>query len=269
MATYGVAVTAETLTVDRGRIYAERTGPAGADAVLLLHAGVADRRVWDPVVDPLAEAGYDVVRYDMRGYGRSAPATEPHSLVADALAVLDAAGVGAAHFVGLSQGAATSVDAALAGPRRVRSLTLIAPGLSGYEWPRLPGFADRMAAAEADDTHGLAIGIARLWAPMSFAEGATECDAAAKIILDQAEQFMRDEMEVEEPAAIGRLGEIEAPTLVVLGDRDVDPITDIGRILATGIPGAHSETLAGADHMLPMRVPQELIKLLLPHLAAS
>jgi len=55
-AAYGVAVRTETLTelvVDGGRIHAERTGPPGADAVLLLHAGVADRRVWDRVVAPL------------------------------------------------------------------------------------------------------------------------------------------------------------------------------------------------------------------------
>jgi len=257
------------LAVDGGRIHAERTGPPGADAVLLLHAGVADRRVWELVVGPLAAAGYDVVRYDMRGYGRSAPATEPHSLVADALAVLDAAGVDAAHFVGLSQGAATGVDTALAHPGRVRSLTLVAPGLSGYEWPRLPGFAARMAAAEADDTHGLALETARLWAPLSFGAGKGECDAAAKIILDQAEQFMRDELEIEEPSAIDRLGEIGAPTLVILGDSDVEPITDIGRMLAAGIPGARSETLAGADHMLPMRVPAELTALLLAHLRAA
>ncbi len=271
-AAYGVAVRTQVFTelaVDEGRIYAERTGPAGAEAVLLLHAGVADRRVWDRVVEPLAAAGYDVIRYDMRGHGRSAPAPEEHSLVADALAVLAAAGIAAAHFVGLSQGAATSVDTALAHPARVRSLTLVAPGLTGYEWPRLPGFAERMAAAEADDTHGLALATARLWAPLSFAGGGSgECDAAAKIILDQAEQFMRDELEVEEPSAIGRLGEIGTPTLVVLGDSDVAPITEIGGILTAGIPGARSETLAGADHMLPLRVPDRLTELLLAHLRA-
>jgi len=269
-AAYGVAVRTGTLTelpVDAGRIYAERTGPPGADAVLLLHAGVADRRVWDAVVDPVAGAGFDVIRYDMRGYGRSVPATEPHSLVSDALAVLDAAGVGAAHFVGLSQGAATSIDTAAAHPGRVRSLTLVAPGLTGYEWPRLPGFAERMAIAEAGDMHGYALAFARLWAPLSFTGGSGECDAAAKIILDQAEQFMRDELEIEEPSAIERLGGITAPTLVVLGDSDVEPITEIGRILVAGIPGARSETLAGADHMLPLRVPEQLTRLLLAHLS--
>jgi pimeloyl-ACP methyl ester carboxylesterase len=273
-AAYGVAVRTGVLTeltVDDGNIHAERTGPAGSDAVLLLHAGVADRRVWDDVVEPLAAAGYDVIRYDMRGFGRSAPASKEHSLVADALAVLDAAGVAAAHFVGLSQGAATSVDTALAHPGRVRSLTLVAPGLTGYEWPRLPGFAERMAAGEAGDTHGYALAIARLWAPLSFAgsRSSGECDSAAKIILDQAEQFMRDELEVEEPSALGRLGEIKAPTLVVLGDSDVEPITEIGGLLTTGIPGARSETLSGADHMLPLRVPAELTRLLLAHLRAA
>lgn len=253
----------EELPVDAGTIYAEHTGPATKDAVLLLHAGVADRRVWNDVVGPLKEAGHHVIRYDMRGYGRSPAATEPHSLVRDALLVLDAAKVERAHFVGLSQGAATSVDTALAHPNRVRSLTLVAPGLTGYEWPRLPGFAERMAAAEAGDTHGLALAIAHLWAPMSFGGGPKQCDAAAKIILDQAEHFMSDEQEIEEPSAIGRLGDIAAPTLVVLGDRDVDAITEIGTILANGIPGARSETITGADHMLPLRTPGRLVELIL------
>ena len=77
---------------------------------------------------------------------------------------------------------------------------------------------------------------------------------------------MRDELEIEEPSAIGRLGEIGAPTLVVLGDSDVEPITDIGRILTEGIPGARCETLPRADHMLPLRVPEELTRLLLAHM---
>lgn len=253
----------QTLTVDSGRIHAEHIGTGADSAVLLLHAGVADRRVWNHVVGPLHEAGHHVIRYDVRGYGRSEPATEPHSLVADALLVLDAAGVESAHFVGLSQGAATSVDTALAHPRRVRSLTLVAPGLSGYEWPRLPGFAERMAAAEAGDTHGYALAIAHLWAPLSFEDGRTDCDEAARIILDQAEQFMRDEQEIEEPSAIPRLGEINVPTTVVLGDRDVDAITDIGNLLAGGIPDARRHVLDNADHMLPLRTPGRLVDLIL------
>jgi pimeloyl-ACP methyl ester carboxylesterase len=264
------------LTVDGGRIYAEEHG--AGDPVLMLHAGVADRRVWSTIASAVAAAGYRVIIYDMRGFGRSAPPTEEHSLVADALAVLDAANAGAtsagaagpgaaAHFVGLSQGAATSVDTALAYPERVRSLTLVAPGLTGYDWPQLPGFARRMAAAEAGDAHRLAVEIARLWAPMSFTDDGCLNDAASTIITDQAEQFMRDEKEIAEPSAVDRLGEISVPTLIVLGDLDVAPIADIGRHLAANIPDAVCETLPGADHMLPLRVPEQFTELLLAHLA--
>jgi 3-oxoadipate enol-lactonase len=142
----------------------------------------------------------------------------------------------------------------------------VAPGLSGHEWPRLPGFAERMAAAEANDTHGLALAIAHLWAPLSFEKGEKQCDAAARVILDQAEHFMSDEQEIDEPSAIPHLKDIGVPTLIVLGDRDLDAITEIGRILEQGIPGARTETLAGADHMLPLRTPDRLVELLLAHL---
>ena len=237
------------------------------EPVLLLHAGVTDSRVWDTTVPLLVGAGYRAIRYDTRGYGRSPASAGSFSLVADALAVLDAVGVPAAHFVGLSQGAATSVDVALAAPDRVRTLTLIGPGLSGYEWPRLPGFARRLAAAERDDAHGLALEIARLWAPMSFeVAGADPDDPAARIVREQAEAFMANEQEIEEPSAIPRLGEITAPTLVVLGDRDLDAVATIGRLLADRIPAARLVTLTGADHILPLRVPDRLHALLVPHL---
>jgi pimeloyl-ACP methyl ester carboxylesterase len=248
--------------VPGGRLHAEEAGTG--EPVLLLHAGVTDSRVWDTPAGLLASAGYRAIRYDTRGYGRSAPSESPFSLVADALAVLDAAGVGAAHFVGLSQGAATAVDVALAAPGRVRTLTLVAPGLSGYEWPRLPRFAERLAAAERGDAHGLALEIARLWAPMSFDDAPG--DEASRIVLEQAETFMADELEVEEPSALGRLGEVRAPTLVVLGDRDVEAISEIGRLLSDGIPDAHLVTVTGADHILPLRVPDRLHALLVDHL---
>lgn len=264
--------------VPGGRLHGVDDGTG--EPVLLLHAGVTDSRVWETTAALLVGAGYRTIRYDTRGFGRSPVSAGPFSLVADALAVLDATGVAAAHFVGLSQGAATSVDVALAAPDRVRTLTLIGPGLSGYEWPRLPGFERRLAAAERDDAHGLALEIARLWAPMSFEVarvdpdgGADDAgaddgadDAAARIVREQAEAFMADEQEVEEPSAIPRLGEVTAPTLVVLGDRDLDAVAAIGRLLADRIPDARLVTLTGADHILPLRVPDRLHALLVPHL---
>jgi 3-oxoadipate enol-lactonase len=86
------------------------------------------------------------------------------------------------------------------------------------------------------------------------------------MISDHVDLFLGDEMEAEEPSAIGRLGEIAVPTLVVLGDRDVEAITTIGALLGQGIPGARTVTLKGADHILPLRVPEALSALLAEHL---
>jgi 3-oxoadipate enol-lactonase len=238
------------------------------DPVVLAHAGVTDRRIWDAAVPALVAAGYRAIRYDLPGYGLSPGPTRPQSLVAVALDVLATTGVESVHWVGLSQGGATGVDVALAHPGRIRSLTLIAPGMSGYDWPALTGQDDREAAWERRDGSGLALEILRLWGPMSFdpAGQLRADDPAAAVVLDQANVFLRDDEEIEEPAAEPRLGEIAVPTLIVLGDRDVDAIADIGRRYEQGIRGAKLVTLAPADHLLPLRVPDRLHPLLLKHL---
>jgi pimeloyl-ACP methyl ester carboxylesterase len=253
-----------TVDVPGGRLHGQDDGTG--EPVLLLHAGVTDSRVWETTAPLLASAGYRAIRVDNRGFGHSPRSDKPFSLVADAIAVLDALDLPAAHFVGLSHGAATSVDTALAAPARVRTLTLVAPGLSGYAWPPLPGVHRRIAAGERDDAYGLALEIARLWAPMSFDDSDNPTDPAAMVVREQASVFMCEEMEIDEPAATPRLGEIAAPTLVVLGDRDLAAVEQIGRLLAGEIPGARLVTLTGADHLLPLRIPDRLHALLLDHL---
>jgi 3-oxoadipate enol-lactonase len=252
------------LEVPGGRLQAEETG--AGEPVLLLHAGVTDSRVWDLTAPLLVSAGYRVIRYDARGFGRSPASGTPFSAVADALAVLDSVGAPTAHFVGLSQGAATAVDTALAAPHRVRTLTVVAPGLSGYEWPRLPGHEQRLAAVEYGDMHGLALEFARLWAPMSFGTGTEPDDFASRLVREQAEAFMADELAREEPSALPHLAKVAAPTLIVLGDRDLEAVEQVGRLLADTIPGADLVTLTGADHVLPLRVPDRLHALLVEHL---
>jgi 3-oxoadipate enol-lactonase len=240
------------------------------EPVVLAHAGVTDRRIWDAAVPALVTAGYRVIRYDLPGYGLSPRPAAPQSLVNVALEVFAATGVESAHWIGLSQGGATGVDVALAHPGRIRSLALIAPGMSGYDWPGLPGADAREAAWERGDGHGLAVEILRLWGPMSFdPDGELRADdPAAAVVLEQAEQFLRDDEEIDEPAAEPRLGEIAVPTLIVLGDRDIEAIADIGHRYEQGIRDARLVAVAPADHLLPLRVPDELHPLLLNHLAS-
>jgi 3-oxoadipate enol-lactonase len=86
------------------------------------------------------------------------------------------------------------------------------------------------------------------------------------MVLDQTDWMLAEDDEEAPDPSEPRLGEIRVPTLIVLGDRDVEPITDIGHRFARGIPGAKLVTLSPADHLLPLRVPDELHALLLEHL---
>ena len=149
-------------------IWTEQVG-RGPDVLLIGGAGDTVES-WQFQLDGLADR-YRLTAFDNRGAGRtSMPADLPtvEAMADDAAAVLGALGVRSAHVTGFSGGSIIGQELALRHPDRVRTLTLIGPGLSGYEWPRLPGFERRLAAAERDDAHGLALEIARLWAPVSF-----------------------------------------------------------------------------------------------------
>lgn len=105
--------------------------------MLLIHAGVTDRRSWAGLVDVLGPSVRSI-RYDARGFGETT--TEPHddwSPVEDARAVLDAAAADAAIIVACSMGGRTAIDLALVAPGRVRALVLIAPAISGAPAPEL------------------------------------------------------------------------------------------------------------------------------------
>src|SRR5262245_23378605 len=107
---------------------------SGEPTVLLLHAGVTDRRSWRHVVEALP--GARCLTFDARGYGDTTYQPEDGwSAVADAVAVLDAYDVGSAVVVGSSMGGRTATDLTLTHPDRVRALVLIGPAMSGAPEP--------------------------------------------------------------------------------------------------------------------------------------
>src|SRR3954471_21484419 len=104
--------------------------------IVLLHAGVCDRRGWREVGARLGAAGRDVVAYDRRGFGDVPPAGEPFRHVDDLLAVLDAVSPDTpAWLAGSSMGGGVALDAALEAPERVAGLVLLAPAVSGDPEP--------------------------------------------------------------------------------------------------------------------------------------
>ncbi len=246
--------------VNGARLYYDEEG-AGA-AVVLIHAGLMDSRMWDRQVPALAER-YRVIRYDARGHGRSAPPAAPHSQAEDLRALLDELGIERAALVGLSMGGRTAIDLALAHPGRVSALVLLAPGLSGS---RIGAYTDAQiarvdAAIRSGDLGPAAELWLEVWAPLGLDE------PIRTIALDNAGVFLYEEFEVEpETPAADRLEEIRAPTLIVAGDRDVPGILAIAELLEQNVPGARRVILPGVDHMVNFRVPGELNGLVLEFL---
>src|ERR671917_798755 len=93
--------------------------------VLLLHAGIGDRRMWDAQVPAFAKH-FTVIRFDARGFGETRKPDAPFAPYADAVGLLDHLGISRAHFVGVSMGSQTAIEAAIAAPERVSALVAVA-----------------------------------------------------------------------------------------------------------------------------------------------
>ncbi len=118
--------------VDNAELYAETFGKG--DPFVMIHAGVADSRQWNHEFEFFAGT-HRVIRYDMRGYGRSEPAEGEFSHLRDLVAVLDALNVDTpAVLMGCSIGAQLAMDMALAHPARVKALILIGGGVTALEY---------------------------------------------------------------------------------------------------------------------------------------
>src|SRR5215469_14255251 len=115
--------------VNGARLWYDEAG--SGPAVLLLHGGLGDSGLWDPVVPLLAER-FRTIRTDLRFYGRSTGPFVPWSWQDDVVGVLDALGVERAGLVGLSLGGKLALDVALAHPERLWAVAGVAPGLGGH-----------------------------------------------------------------------------------------------------------------------------------------
>lgn len=251
-----------------GRLHYEDAGEG--PAVTLIHPGLWDMRTWDREFARWPAQGFRVIRYDVRGYGRSDLPQAPFSNTADLLMLLDALKVERTALVGCSMGGNIAVTFTLEHPERVWALVTAAAGLSGYEWSDEkwePVWAPIEAALEAGDLT-LATDLSlQIWAPLG-----TQDEAGAlvrRIALDNTQNFALDESGLElsaEPPPLTRLEEIDAPTLVLTGDADVQEMTMIGEILASRIPGAVPSVIEGADHVVNVRQPEAFEAVVLPFL---
>ena len=246
------------LAAGADRIWAEDSG-GGRPPLVLLHEHVADSRMWDPVWPELTRA-FRVIRYDVRGFGRSPGATEPFSLQADLNAVLGHFGIARAHVAGCSGGAGMAVELALGQPDRVASLVLLSPGLPGYDWPAEPELdAEYDALAAAGDTDGITRLYLRIYA-MAGPDPLVAELARSAALAQPSEKFQQPGAKV-----FGRLGELRAPAAIMIGDRDRPVLMQCAADAAARIPGCALVIMPGSDHYPTVRDPQLVLATILRH----
>jgi len=254
----------KTLDVAGGKIAYEDAGHG--PPVVLLHEGIADRRMWNREFSLLARE-HQVVRYDLRGYGGSTPAVSAYSAVDDLVALLDHLHLERPLIVGPSMGGRIALDLALAHPEKVGGLLLIAPGYSGMDYDHVPGGKatferdERLSKAAADawaagNLEEATEQLRQLWASALTGDAlklfhTMVRDNAKEVFEDRSAQHERRE---GAPAA-GRLSEVRVPTRILAGDRDNPAMPHLANYLGHGIPGAEVEIVPGADHLLNLSRP--------------
>ncbi|WP_432153440.1 alpha/beta fold hydrolase [Streptomyces tricolor] len=247
----------QTVKVDGGEVWADDSGGEGLPLVLL-HPGIADARVWDPVL-PALTARHRVIRYEARGFGRSPAPTVPYTQTADLGRVLDHFGLDRAVLVGSSLGGKTAIGFALSEPERVAALGLLVPGVTGYpdlEDPELTAEIGRLA--QAGDMDGLLALSLRTFA----AAGSPPDTRAAELIRDSFPGwFATYGYDRPEPPAFDRLTELDLPTVLLLGERDTPRVVACNEAMAARIPGCRLVRVAECDHLPTLRVPETVVRL--------
>lgn len=250
-----------TVVVPGGTLYYEQTGEG--DSLVLLHAGIADGRMWNDQIPEFSER-YRAIRYDVRGFGRSSDPTGNFAHHEDLLALLDHLAVDRAHLLGVSMAGSIVLDFGLAHRERVESLVLVATGPNGYNrWGDeiRAGWREEEEALEGGDMERAIEINLRMWVDgPSRAPGDVDPTVRSRV-REMLELNLPRQGEGEaqdlEPLAIGRLGEIRAPTMVIVGDMDQPDIIESSRLLAREIAGAELREMAGAAHLPNMERPQE------------
>lgn len=245
-------------TSGRAQLAYDSSGVEGGADVLLIHAGVNDRRSWQHVVERLAPR-HRCVAYDTRGYGETTYEREDGwSPVADAVAVLDAAGLQRPIVVACSMGGQTAIDLALAHPDRVAALALIGTAVRGAPYPDLTEgpTAELNARIEAADAGGDLDEVGRLdawmWLDGPGAQEGRVGGPARELFLEMNGRALRAEDPGEQAdiaPAWPRLGEITAPTLLMVGRLDAEEILVIDEQAAALIPGARLRFLDDVAHV--------------------
>ena len=246
------------------------TGPP----LLFVHAGICDSRMWDEQFARFAQH-YRVIRYDMRGYGQTAAVDGPFAHHHDLYGLLKHLGIARTHLLGCSMGGSACLDFALAYPDIVDRLILVGSAPSGYQTNRpLPAqLATVDAALEKGDFATAAELETQIWVdgigrtPEQVAPAIRDLVRAMNMIALQNEVLDLGQPQPLDPPAAQRLAEVQAPTLLLIGDLDQPRTLDAIEFMAERLPNARKVVMSGTAHLPNLEQLEQFNALVLDYLA--
>lgn len=228
----------------------------------------SDLRMWDPQVAPLVAAGFQVIRYDHRGHGRSPAPPGPYTLrelAEDLLALLDQLGLRRVSLVGLSLGGMVGMWLAENAPERLERLVLCCTSASlgpASMWQ------ERAAVARTEGMAPLAAAAVDRWVTPAFKEAHPEQATWLRdmVASHSGEGYASCCAAIERMSIVDSLSEITTPTLVIAAADDPATPPEHGRRIADAIPGARMAIVPEAAHLGNVEQPVAFTGLIIDHL---
>ena len=235
-------------------------------AVLLLHAGVADRREWAEHLGPLAEAGFRAVAPDLPGFGEAPAPQDEDAPWQDVLRIMDELGIERAALVGNSFGADVALRVALVAPERVSALVLCGARAPGVEpSPELEAAWEAEGAAmERGDIEAAVAAVVDAWTLPGAPEELRELVGAMQRRALELQSAETGAVEAPDPLdeRPDGLAEIDVPALAVVGGRDKPDFRESAELLARTLPRGRRAVIEAAGHLPPLETPAEFRALL-------
>jgi 3-oxoadipate enol-lactonase len=239
------------LTISGSKIYYEITG--NGEPLIFLHADTLDSRQWQPQVDYFS-SNYQVITYDIRGFGKSdLPSKEHYSFSEDLYLLMERLNIKTANIVGLSMGAAIAIDFALTHPDMVTTLTLADAGISG------DGFGEEFISAigkiishakkmELDKTK-------QTWSDLHIFDFSRSnpkvWDVVTTMVQDTScyRWYGNNQPINISPPAAASLTTITVPTLIIIGEHDIPDFQRKAKLLKEKVPNSKLVTISSSGHL--------------------
>ena len=253
--------------INNARIYYEIAGDR--HPLVMIHAGVADSRQWDNEFQHYASR-FRVLRYDLRGYGRSEPVDGEYSHLRDLVGLLDHLHLDQPLILmGCSMGGGLAMNFALEQPSRAKALIMVDAGPTGLKLdvPSLPKAAEAEKAYNDGDLDLVAELETQIWFDGSGRQPSHVNQRMRKLVYEMnhlglthdAKHLGKQTPDTDVPA-FQRLKEVTIPVLVIVGEYDAPYILAAADYMVDKLPSARKVMISDAAHLPNLDHPDKFQK---------